>query len=130
MAVELKLLNGKLNTDNSPYKLPPNDFVDALNITRNNLEVVYNLTGNLLVANTNLHGSGTNKVIGSYSDKTRNRVYQFVWNSLGYHLICYYDVKLNVFVKLLKSKTDSDTIDILGWNPSYRINHIDIIYRD
>lgn len=128
--IEVKGLNGKLNTDSNQFRMPPNDFIDALNITRNNLEVVYNIPGNQVVVNPYLHNSGVNKRIGSYSDVLRNRIYQFIWNSLGFHLICYYDGNNNSFVKLFISKTDSDSVDILAWNPSYRINHIDIIYRD
>ncbi len=130
--VEVKIFNGKLNKDNSEYRLPPNDFTDALNISRNNTEIVHNLNGNVLVANSYLYtaGGAVNKEIGRREDITRNRVYYFVWNSLNYHLICYYDAGLDTIVKVLKNLTDTGGIDILGWNPSYRINHIDIIYRD
>jgi len=128
--VEVKVLNGKLNQDSNQFRMPSNDFIDALNITRNNLEVVYNLEGTQVVTNPYLHGSGINKRIGSYPDVTRNRIYSFIWNSLGYHLICYYDATGNTWYKLLISITDTDGVDILNWNPSYRINHIDIIYRD
>jgi len=128
--IEVKVLNGKLNKDSDLYRMPSNDFTDALNITRNNTEIVYNLEGNQVVVNPYLSWSGINKRIGSYADKTRNRIYSFIWNSEGYHLICYYQAGSNTFYKLLQSKIDSDGVDILAWNPSYRINHIDIIYRD
>jgi len=41
--IEVKVLNGKLNTDSDLFRMPSNDFTDALNITRNNLEIVYNI---------------------------------------------------------------------------------------
>ena len=47
---EVKIFNGKLNLDNSLYRMPPNDFIAALNISRN-LEVIHNITGNILVNN-------------------------------------------------------------------------------
>ena len=128
--VEVKTFNGKLNMDDSPFRLPSGDYTDALNISRNNSEVVHNITGNQLVTNSFLGGTGVNKVIGRHEDITRNRIYYFVWNSNLSHLICYYDAGLNTIVKVLKNLTDTGSIDILGFDPSYRINHIDIIYRD
>ena len=108
-------------------------LMEALNITRDssldfNDEVAANVNGNTLV-NYNLQ-SGINKVIGKKADKLRNRNYEFIWNSNGYNTILYYDVKTNTRIKVFQSKTDSNNIDILAWNPNYKINHVDIIYRD
>jgi hypothetical protein len=128
-----KSFNGRLNYDDDAYRVPHGDYLDALNITRDSSsvskdEVVSNVQGNTLV-NYSLP-SGTNKVIGNLADKTRNRIYYFVWNSNGYHLILYYDATADSVVKVLANLTDTGSVDILGFNPSYRINHIDIIYRD
>ncbi len=130
MGVEIKSFNGKLNYDNSPYKLPSDDYIDAYNISRNNTLVPHNLSGNVLVTNSSLHGTGVNKVIGRHEDVTRNRIYYFVWNSDDYHLICYYDAGLDTIVKVLANLTDTGSVDILEFDPSYRINHVDIFYRD
>jgi hypothetical protein len=32
--IEIRGFNGKLNQDDNPYRLPKNDYTDALNITR------------------------------------------------------------------------------------------------
>jgi len=130
MQIINRVLNGKMNTDSEKIRVLPSDYVDALNITRSNKDTPYNLMGNTIVVNPYLHGTGTNKRIGSFEDITRNRVYVFIWNSLGYHLVCYYDAGTDSFVKLIKNKDDSGGEDILQFNPSYRINHVDIIYRD
>ncbi len=85
-----RVFNGRLNYDDDVFRVPHGDYIDALNITRDSSsvskdEVVSNVMGNDLV-NFTLH-SGTNKTIGRHEDKTRNRIYQFIWNSLGYQFI-------------------------------------------
>lgn len=119
--------------DNHPFRLDAGDFVSALNITRDSEgmgtdEVVSNIAGNLLVSYT--LPDGTKRCIGNYPDKVKNRVYYFIWNSTGKHSILYYDKSLNTIVKVFENLTDSGNVDILHFNPSWRINHIDIIYRD
>lgn len=122
-----------MNLDASPFRLPPSDYSDALNITRDSQSdsfdnVVSNILGNTLV---DYHlPSGVNKRIGSRADVIRNRIYYFVWNSQGYHSVLYLDANTNSIVKLIQNLTDSNNVDILNFNPSFRINHIDIIYRD
>jgi hypothetical protein len=125
--------NGKLNLDDAEYRISNGDYLDALNITkdaqgRGQDEVISNIVGNSLVQYT--LPSGTNKVIGFYPDRIRNRAYYFVWNSNNYHSILYYDVENDIVVKVLQSRTDSDNIDILKFNPSYKVLSVNIFYRD
>lgn len=132
--VILHSVEGKMDLDNAPSKVLPSDYVDAWNITRDAQgsgqdKIVTPIKGNRLI-NYSLP-SGVNKVIGSKEDLLRNRIYFFVWNSNGFHSILYYDGILDTVVHLLESKTDClNWEDILLFNPSYKINHIDIIYRD
>lgn len=54
--IEIKTLNGKLNLDDSYYRLPKEDYIDALNITHDAVEgsqdiVVSNIVGNTKVDN-------------------------------------------------------------------------------
>ena len=125
--------NGKLNLDVAEYRIQNGDYIDALNITRDAQgiaqdKVVSNIIGNQVIANT--LPSGENKIIGFYADKIRNRAYYFLWNSNGYNSILYYDLSTEVIVKVLTSKTDSDGIDILSFNPSYKVLSVNIFYRD
>jgi hypothetical protein len=125
--------NGKLNLDSANYRISNGDFIDALNITRDaegsaQDKVISNILGNSNVAYT--LPAGTNKVIGFYADKIRNRAYYFIWNSNGYNTILYLNADTNAIVKVLESKTDSDGIDILSFNPSYKVLSINIFYRD
>ena len=131
--IEVRGFNGKLNLDDNPYRVPKDDFLDALNVTRDAQGVgqdmtITNVIGNTLVSD-NLP-DGTNKVIGNYADRTRNRQYYFTWNSLGYHRISYYNASLDTIVVLMENLTDTADVDVLKFNPSYRINHIDVVYRD
>ena len=125
--------NGKLNLDVANYRISNGDYIDALNITKDaegqgQDRVVSNILGNENVAFT--LPSGTNKAIGFYADKIRNRAYYFIWNSNGYNLILYYDLNANVIVRVLESKTNSEGIDILNFNPSYKVLSVNIFYRD
>lgn len=134
MPVSIRAFTGKLNYDDHPFRVPQQDYIDALNFTRDSVGnqggdgVVQNIIGSRLSAYT--FQSGTQRTIGKYPDKVNNRMYYFVWNSNGYNSILYYDKGIDAIVKVFESKTDSGGVDILKWNPSFRINHIDIIYRD
>jgi len=132
--IEVRGFGGKLNQDDNPYRLPKGDYSDALNITRDAQgdgqdEVVSNIVGNLLVVDT-FSETGTNKVIGNYADRTRNRLYYFTWNSAGYNRISYYDLSTDTIIVLIEDLTDTAGIGILNFDPSFRINHTDIVYRD
>ena len=125
--------SGRLNLDDADYRISNNDYIDALNITKDAQgiaqdKVVSNIQGNTLISYS--APSGINKVIGFYSDKVRNRAYYFLWNSNGYNTILYYDLNKNSIVVVLQSKTQSNGIDILNFNPSYKILSVNIFYRD
>lgn len=127
-----RVFNGKLNLDTQNFRIPQGDFVDAMNVTRDSPGsaqdiVVANLQGNELVDYT--LPSGINKVIGQFADRVRNRVYYFVWNSNNYDLILYYDKNNDTIVKLVENLTDTDG-DVLDFDPSYHINHVDVEYND
>ena len=125
--------NGKLNLDVANYRISNGDYIDALNITKDaegqgQDRVVSNILGNENVAYT--LPAGTNKAIGFYADKIRNRAYYFIWNSNGFNTILYYNADTNVITKVLTSKTDSDGVDILSFNPSYKVLSVNLFYRD
>ena len=125
--------NGKMNLDVANYRISNNDYIDALNITKDAQgegqdRIVSNILGNEKIEYT--LPAGTNKVIGFYSDKVRNRAYYFIYNSEGYHSILYYDLNDNTVYKILISKTDSNGVDILSFNPSYKVLSVNIFYRD
>lgn len=133
MALINRSFNGKLNLDTNPNRIPPPDYIDALNITRDAQgsgqdKVVTNIDGNQVVLYT--LPTGTNKRIGSRADSIRNRIYYWVWNSNGYNLWLYYDRNTNTVIKLIEDLTDTDNIPVLDFDPSKKINHVDIIYRD
>jgi len=125
--------SGKLNLDDATYRISNGDYLDAVNITKDAQgkgqdKVVSNILGNTLI-DYNLP-SGTNKVIGFYPDKVRNRAYYFIWNSDGYNTIVYYDLNNEEIVTVLQSKTDSDGVDILNFNPSFKVLSVNMFYRD
>ena len=129
-----KRFTGKMNLDDSDFRLNDFDYVNATNITYDSTgegqdSVIAPIRGNRLVNYT--LPIGVNKVIGHRNDLVRNRIYYFVWNSEGRHSILFYDNITGIVFHLLESKTDCfNDEDILLFNPSYKINHIDIIYRE
>ena len=65
--------SGKLNLDDAEYRVSNNDYIDALNITKDAQgagqdKVVSNILGNTLIPYT--APTGTNKVIGFYADSS------------------------------------------------------------
>jgi hypothetical protein len=127
-----RIFNGKLNLDTQEFRVPEGDYIEALNITRDSPGegsdiVVTNIIGNELIDET--LPAGVNKVTGRFQDKIRNRVYIFRWNSNDHDTVRYYDGNTNTIVSLIENLVDTDG-DVLQFDPSKRINHIDIIYRD
>ena len=106
---------GKMNLDDAPFRMPKEDYLDALNITRDSQaqgqdRFVSNILGNQQVAYT--LPAGQNKTIGFFPDKIRNRGYYFVWNSNGKHSILYYNADTGVIVKILESKTGPNSLTV------------------
>ena len=133
MALLNNAFTGKLNLDQQEYRVPEGDWIDALNITRDSKgdfkdTVVANIDGNQWVLYS--LPFGTNKCIGQYPDKLRNRVYMFIWNSVDHHLVLYYDRALDTIVKLIENIDDTGGVNVLNFNASFKIIHTDIIYRD
>lgn len=123
---------GKMNLDTQAYRMPQGDWVYAINITRDASSdgqdvVVSNFDGNSPV--TYPLPSGINKCIGRYEDKLRNRVYIYIWNSDDFDSILYYDRTTRQIVSLVQNIVDTYG-DVLKFNPSFKINHTDIVYRD
>ncbi len=132
MALLTNGFTGKLNLDTQAYRIPQGDYIDAINITRDSESggqdiVVAGIQGNTKV-NYPLP-AGTNKCIGQYPDKVRNRVYIFIWNSNDFDSILYYDRNTDTIYNIIQNIVDTYG-DILDFDPSKRINHVDIIYRD
>jgi len=125
--------NGKLNLDVAQYRISNGDYIDALNVTKDSQGVGSDMVVANILGNTEIPYTlpvGENKVIGFYADKVRDRAYYFLWNSNGYNSILYYNASTETIVKVLESKTDSDGIDILNFNPSYKVLSVNIYYRD
>lgn len=129
-----RIFNGRMNKDVHPFRMKSGDYSDAINVTRDSPGEgsdgpFNNIQGNTLVPYGRILG-GTYKNIGQKVDKTRNRIYYFVWFANGLDSILYFDNATNQIVKVLEDSTDTGGVKILNFNPSWKINHIDIVYRD
>lgn len=133
--IEVKTLNGGLNTDDNPYRLPPNDYVDALNITHDAVEgsndnVITPIVANRIGDADFVLPDGINKCIGAYSNILRNTIIQMIWNSNDYHLILEFNLTTRTQTKIFENLTDSAGIDVLGFTQSGKILSINVYNRD
>jgi hypothetical protein len=125
-------LNGLINNANSysgvTYTIvAPNQLY--IEVVGNNAVIAYPTTG-IETFNSTYSITGTNKVIGNYADKLRRRQYYLTCNSDGYNRISYYDADTDRIYLVMQDLTESNNVSVLNFNNAYRINHIDIIYRD
>ena len=133
MAIINNPFNGRLNLDVADYRISNGDYIDAVNITKDAQGVGQDIIVSNIIGNTEVPYTlpeGTNKIIGFYADKIRNRAYYFLWNDNGHNSILYYNMNTDTVVKVLESISMSDGIDILNFNPSYKIVSVNIFYRD
>lgn len=121
-----------LNLDDSPYRIPSNAYIDALNITKDAVEgsndlIISNIVGNRLVDYT--LPIGTNKVIGAYAHVLRNTIIYMVWNSNDLHSILEYNDTTRTIIPIFINLTDSALIDVLGFTASDKITSINVYPR-
>ena len=98
MAIDNKHFFGGLNSDDEDRVIPNGDYRYALNIRNSKSDSdsqgsIENTKGDELVSV--YLGAGNYKTIGAYDDKLNNKVYYFVWSSLGSHSIYEYNAETN-----------------------------------
>ncbi len=133
--IEIKTLDGGLNKDDSQYRLPPNDYIDSLNISHDAVEgsndkIITPIIANRIGDATYVYPSGLLKCIGAAANTLRNTIIQCIWNSQDYHLILEYNLTTRLHTKILENLTDTGGVDILGFTQSGKILSINIYNRD
>lgn len=83
--------------------------------------------GNIAVTNANLQ-TGTNVCIGSFYDELKQRVFYFVYNSLGWDAIFSYSTITKSVTTVLMSKDDSEE-SLFDFDPNFPIASVNILYR-
>jgi len=132
---ETKIFNGGLNTDDSPYRVPSNDYIDALNITHDAVEGsndqnITPIIANRIGDNTYVYPSSVNKCIGAYPNTLRNTVIQFIWNGLNKHSILEFSFDTRRHTKIFENITDSAGINVLDFTESGKILSVNIYNRE
>lgn len=134
MMIDAKGVLLGLDMDTAISLLGRDRYPYALNVTKdatlsvNSDGVLTNIVGNRLVDYT--LPAGTNKVIGAFGHLSRNTVLYFVYNSNGNHSILEYNNTTRAIAKVLISKTDSDSVDILGFTLTGKIHSVNVVIRD
>src|SRR3990172_2991933 len=129
MPLEKRIFTTGMNDDDEERIIPPSSYRFALNIRSmssdgQNIGAIENVKGNTLVTYALPSGTGIiNKVIGSYDDKTRNKVYYFVFNSLQQHSTLEYTVSANTIVKVLQNS-------VLKLDKNFLITGINVVELD
>ena len=133
MAVSEKKFSGIMNLDDANDVLPATHHKEAHNVVfrGNGLnQLAQSVYGTRIVTNPSLH-SGTNLCIGHFYDQLKNRLFYFVYNSLGYDAIFVYDVGANAIVNnapLLMSLTNSSEA-LFSFSPQHPIASVNMLYR-
>lgn len=129
-----RAFTGKLNMDVSPYRMPPEDYSYAKNVTRDAQKdlqdgPISNIVGNRVVG-FSFPEDTVNICIGSRQDPLRGNIIYFVWNNEGFHSILRFEESTRLIYRIFQSRTESDDIDILNFQLLYKVNDIDIVHRD
>lgn len=137
--IDVRGFNGGLNQDSSPELLPPGDYTNASNVIIFN-NGVSKLLGNQGLTDLPNTPDGDNWVCGSHLDKTRQKIFYFIFNSEGYHRIVSVTInqlfpELSSSTILFEDRTNTGGSSIFGWgsndefNANKIIKDIKIIYR-
>ena len=112
---------GNLNVDDSYYDVPPNDYVDARNVSNDSRigsqdGKVNSIAGNVLVAYSGWQNG--DKQVGAIPDPYRNRIIYAVYNAFGKHKILEFDATTGIISKIFTDLDDSAGESILAFTSS------------
>lgn len=98
----------KINLDKAILSMPPEEMIDALNVSTMSVggakaEIGQNIAGNRLGDSSYVLPSGDNYVIGKKKNSAYNSVYYAVWNSNGDHRIVRFDATSNICSTVFQS---------------------------
>lgn len=134
---EHRTFSGGLDLDTSPEALSNENYVDALNIThssgtQSHDKIITNIPGNTVFPlGTYTMPSGQNISIGSFRDKIKNRIIDFLYNQNGYHQIRLWDFNNKTVSAIVNDKsTQTGGVSILNFNVQYRVHSVNILHRD
>lgn len=132
MKIERKMFSGVMNLDDPNESIPGTHHREAFNVTfRGNPGDmrIENIKGTQFVSNDGI-SNGTNVCIGAYYDELKQRVFYFVYNSLGFDAIFVYNTITRSISTLLMSRIDSLLSEALfNFSPNYPIASVNILYR-
>jgi hypothetical protein len=119
---------GGANSDEADHILKQNMFryMNAMRIYgKSTAFIPTKVLGNTLIPN-NLP-AGNNKGHGWGKNEESGKLYLFNYNDQGNHGIYAYDVLTGAITSVLLSKTDSNGVDIMKFDPAFPIYHVDVV---
>lgn len=122
-----------MDLDSSLYDVAKGYYLDALNITKNDISANHDLAATNVIGNrlvTYTYPTGRGKYIGLFPFQLRNTVIGFRWNVFGFHGVYEYSHTTRIITKIFENLTDSDDIDILGFTENGKITSVNVYPRD
>lgn len=121
-----------MDMDSPPEAIPESRHANARNIRwlgdPDNLRAEV-LAGNTLIVNPFLPVSGVGCEIGRFYDANKQRLFLFLFNSLGNHGVYIYYTRLGNFARLVQDGINTSG-NVLGFTATGTITSINIIYGD
>lgn len=134
---EQRTFTGGLDLDTAPEAMPNGSYIDALNVTHSSGTLSYdkiitNIQGNkIFPLGTYALPTGQCITIGSFTDKIKNRIIDFLYNQNGNHQIRLWDFNTKTVSTIINDKsTQTAGASILNFNPQYRIHSVNVLHRD
>lgn len=130
--IERKRFSGIMNLDDNDSDIIPNQHKDALNgvfAGGGNGLTFKNVPGNIIISNSALPPASNNECNGAFFDSVKGRIIWFNWNDTLTHGIYQYSFATGLVTKIFLNFTDTNSIDVLNFDPNFPIHSAAIVYR-
>jgi len=130
--IDIKQFIGGMDQDSPNEDIPKGLVREARNIFWRGLPPnmrAEGMPGTNIISNPYLPVTGSNVAIKGYYDAVNNRIFQFNYNTAGFHGIYIFYTLLDSWQRLMEEGINADS-GVLGFNNTIRIHSVDIIYGD
>lgn len=132
MKIQNLFSTGKMNKDVDERLIQNGEYVDALNVRVLNTAggdsgAIENEKGNVRL--TSIGISNSPECIGSVANESKEKIYWFVVNELGYSYIYEYDRNNDITSNILTDERSGDN-QVLKFSKDYKITGVNVIFNN